>query len=250
MNPTTVLVVPAFNEAHRFDDAAFGAFLAADPSHHLCFVDDGSTDDTLARLEALRRQTPDRIDVLRHDANRGKGEAVRSGLVHAAATGAAYIGFADADLAAPLSEVAALRAELEAYPEAWAAIGSRVKLLGRRIERSEARHYVGRVFATFASLAIQLPVYDTQCGLKLFRNNAQVSRAIAAPFVSRWIFDVELIARLADLAGKGADAAKRIREVPLMTWCDRGDSHLGVADFLRAPLELWRIRRRLRQRSS
>lgn len=245
-----VLVVPAYNEARRFDEAAFSTFLAADVSHHICFVDDGSTDDTLARLEALRSLTPDRIDVLRLGANRGKAEAVRSGLMHAAATGAAYIGFADADLAAPLSELAALRAELEAHPDAWAALGSRVKLLGRRIERSAARHYVGRVFATFASLALRLPVYDTQCGLKLFRNNVPVTQAIAAPFVSRWIFDVELIARLADLADGGADAAERIREVPLRTWCDRGDSHVGVTDFFRAPFELWRIRRHRPTRSS
>lgn len=250
MDATVVLVVPAYNEALRFDDAAFNAFIAADASHHICFVDDGSTDGTFARLEALRSLTPDRINVLRLGANRGKAEAVRSGLMHASATGAAYIGFADADLAAPLSELAALRAELEAHPDAWAALGSRVKLLGRRIERSAARHYVGRVFATFASLALRLPVYDTQCGLKLFRNGPSVRQAIAAPFVSRWIFDVELIARLADLADSTADAAERIREVPLRVWCDRGGSHVGVAAFIRAPFELWRIHRRVRVRSS
>jgi hypothetical protein len=163
-------------------------------------------------------------------------------MLRALADTSRYAGFIDADLAAPLSEVTLLYDELESHRDVWAAFGSRAKLLGRRIVRSERRHYVGRVFATCASIAVGLPVYDTQCGLKLFRNVPPVTAAFAQPFRSKWIFDVELLARLADAAGAAAES--RIREVPLEHWEERGDSRLRIADFVRAPLELLMIRRR------
>ena len=243
------MVVPAFNESARIDAAAFHAFLASDPDAQLLFVDDGSTDDTLDRLAEVARSAPSgRLQVHALERNLGKAEAVRAGLRRAAATGAGYVGFIDADLSAPLDEVGALRAELDRYPDAWAALGSRVKLLGRDIDRSERRHYLGRVFATCASLALGLPVYDTLCGLKLFRNVPAVAAALADPFTSRWIFDVELIGRLASAAER--DVGRRIREVPLERWHERGASRLRARDFLRAPVELWRIARSTREVTS
>ena len=234
------LVVPAYNEANRFDPAPWRDFLACNRGSSLCFVNDGSTDGTDAVLEAFRLDDVDRITVVPLVANRGKAEAVRVGMLAAFATGASRAGFIDADLAAPLSEVPTMMAELDAYPAAWAVFGSRVKLLGRDIARSERRHYLGRVFATCASLALSLPVYDSQCGLKLFRNLPAVQQAFATPFQSRWIFDVELLARLADIAGDEVSA--RIREVPLQRWAEQGASRLRVRDFIRAPIELLRIR--------
>lgn len=246
MTRDLALVVPAYNEASRLDDAAFLAFLASAPGATIVFVDDGSTDDTGARLAALRAAAPPgRVDVVMLPRNGGKAEAVRAGLLHAIGSGAGYVGFADADLSAPLAELTALQAELERFPDAWAALGSRVKLLGRTIERSERRHYLGRVFATCASIALDLPVYDTQCGLKLFRNVPAMASALRDPFTSRWIFDVELIARIAREAG--ADVAHRIREVPLESWHERGSSRLRLRDFIRAPLELLHIRRAYRR---
>jgi glycosyltransferase involved in cell wall biosynthesis len=237
------LVVPAYNEAGRLDREAFGAFVD-DHSHvALHFVDDGSSDDTAAVLAALSDGRADRITVQVLDRNGGKAEAVRLGMLDAAGRGAECIGFIDADLAAPLDQSLLLLAELDAHPRAWAAIGSRVRLLGRDISRSTLRHYLGRVFATGASLTLGLPVYDTQCGLKLFRNLPGVRATLQAPFASRWIFDVELLARLAAVPD-ATPPAERIREVPLEQWAARDGSRLRVRDFLRAPLELLAIRRR------
>lgn len=247
MTTDMVVVIPAWNEADRLDVAAFHGFLATDAGARLLFVEDGSTDGTRVMLEALRDDAaPGRVDVLALAENGGKAEAVRAGLLRGLRSGSALVAFADADLSAPLAELRGLQVELDHHPDAWAAIGSRVKLLGRHVERSAARHYLGRAFATAASIALDLPVYDTQCGLKLFRDTPALRDALDRPFLSRWIFDVELIARLATQAG--TDVGSRIREVPLEQWEERGSSRISFGAFLRAPIELWRVRRMHRRR--
>jgi hypothetical protein len=101
------------------------------------------------------------------------------------------------------------------------------------------RHYLGRVFATAASLVLNLGVYDTQCGAKLFRCTPALEAALAAPFASRWAFDVELLSRLTH--GPVALPARRIHEEPLRTWCDISRSKLGVLPMLGAGVDLARI---------
>lgn len=234
-----VIVVPCYNEARRLDLPACTAFLQLHAATDLCFVDDGSTDATPALLRRLADAFPGRVQVLRHLRNGGKGEAVRTGLQRAAADGYPVAAYLDADFAAPLEAALGLFTVLRERPELAMAIGSRVKLLGWRITRSERRHYLGRVFATFASLTLDLPIYDTQCGAKALRLVPEVVAQLEAPFLSRWLFDVELIARLRDAVGSA-----RLREVPLTVWEDPGGSSLRWTDFLKAPLELWRIRRR------
>jgi dolichyl-phosphate beta-glucosyltransferase len=238
-NDRTVIVVPCFNEARRLDVEAFRTFVQQAHGVDICFVDDGSTDDTSAMLDALAAAASDRVHILRRPRNGGKGEAVRMGLRWATGEGYALAAYLDADLAAPLDAARALFDVLTERPALAMAIGSRVKLLGWRITRSERRHYLGRVFATCASITLGLPIYDTQCGAKALRLAPEVVPQLDAPFLSRWLFDVELIARLRDAVG-----AERLREVPLDVWEDPGGSSLRWTDFLKAPLELWRIRRR------
>lgn len=239
MRPELLVVIPAWNEADRLDLAAIRTFLAHFEAVTICLVNDGSTDATAQLLTELANGNPDRVKVLTLPENRGKAEAVRRGLLWAAGEGYGMAAYLDADLAAPLESAVLLREELEARSALVLAIGSRVKLLGWQISRSERRHYLGRVFATFASLTLGLPVYDTQCGAKAMRLVPEVVGSLQEPFLSRWLFDVELIARLRDRVG-----AERLREVPLPVWRDPGGSSVRVSDFLKAPLELWRIRRR------
>lgn len=123
-------------------------------------------------------------------------------------------------------------------------IGARVKLLSCHIERNAVRHYLGRVFATFASMTLELPIYDTQCGAKLFRMTPMLDPVLEKPFLSRWIFDVELIARMVQAQPR---SGKRVQdclyEFPLQCWRDVPGSKLKSGDFLRAIRELWQIRR-------
>ena len=130
-----------------------------------------------------------------------------------------------------------------------AAIGSRVALLGRRIERRAARHYLGRVFATLASAALQLPVYDTQCGAKVFRAGPALTATLAEPFISRWAFDVEIIGRLACGHPLASQANQPwIIEVPLREWRDVGASKLRATHMAAMLVDLGRIARDLRAR--
>ena len=160
------------------------------------FVDDGSTDDTPLVLERLRQRHPRQVCTLRLSTNVGKAEAVRRGMRVALRRQPAMVGYWDADLATPLDAIPRFVDVLQARPELDLVMGSRVALLGRDIRRSTLRHFTGRVFATAASLVLRLPVYDTQCGAKLFRVTPRFQELISQPFRARWIFDVEILARM------------------------------------------------------
>jgi dolichyl-phosphate beta-glucosyltransferase len=242
-----VVVVPCYNEALRLDLAAFRGFSLPGRRLRFCFVNDGSRDQTLAVLQRLCAERGGEDLVLDLQPNRGKAEAVRQGLLAALDLAPGLVGFWDADLATPLSELPRLCAILDDNADVDLVLGSRVRLLGRHIERRALRHYLGRVFATGASLTLGLPVYDTQCGAKLLRAGERARRLVSEPFLTRWVFDVELIARLARLA-RGGDPPleRRLYELPLLHWTDVPGSKVRPWDFVRSGLELVRIRRAYR----
>lgn len=240
------LVVPCYNEADRLDAERFLGFLAPGHDVRFLFVNDGSRDDTLARLETLRERAPSTIQVLDLETNCGKAEAVRRGLLAGLDEGADLVGFWDADLSTPLDELPPFLDVLGRRPEIQMVFGSRVKLLGRQIVRRAWRHYLGRVFATLVSTMLGLPVYDTQCGAKIFRASTALRNVLAEPFVSRWLFDVEILARWIGTAGSHATAAS-IYELPLTRWRDVPGSSLTPRAYARAAttlLAVWLTYRR------
>jgi len=248
-SPALVLVVPCFNEERRLRPEAFKAFVASRPEVRLLFVDDGSTDGTLAVLEGLRAAAPGPVDLARLPANQGKAAAVREGILAGLRLEPRLIGFWDADLSTPLSAVDDFLALADKRPDVDIMLGSRVMLMGRDIRREAWRHYIGRAFATAVSLSLGLPVYDTQCGAKVFRANDAIAAVFAAPFHSPWIFDVELLARyLALPAAPGGPARRdRIYELAVPVWHHVPGSKLRAADFLRAAFELLYIHRKYRR---
>jgi glycosyltransferase involved in cell wall biosynthesis len=244
--PACAIVVPCYNEADRLPQQEFIRFAREHPEVFFVFANDGSKDNTSQMLEALRQNMPAACHVLDNAVNQGKAGVVRQGLLWAIdETQAPVLGFWDADLATPLDSILEMLEVLRNKPDCWMVFGARVKLLGREIERKPHRHYLGRVFATFASTLLRLPVYDTQCGAKLFRRTPQVRSLFAEPFVSRWIFDVEIIARFLRLpASQRPTAEAAIYELPLRVWKDIGGSKVKPRDFLKAIADLWRIRNR------
>ena len=238
----TTIIIPCYNEAQRLDVATFRGY-AADRDVRFLFVDDGSTDGTDGVLEAIRESDSDAFRVLAMPRNVGKAEAVRQGFLSAFNDSAEYVGFWDADLATPLEAIDEFRELLDRRLDLEVVFGSRVNLLGRSVRRNLARHYVGRVFATAASAVLRLPVYDTQCGAKLFRVNEDTTTVFREPFLSKWIFDVEIIARLIR-ARRGTDRPP-VRDVlyehPLMVWHDIKGSKIRLRDFVIVGFDLARI---------
>jgi glycosyltransferase involved in cell wall biosynthesis len=249
----TIVVVPCYNEARRLDLVAFSEFLDDSADVTLLFVDDGSADDTPLVLERLRQQYPQQVCTLRLGSNVGKGEAVRRGVLLALRRRPAMVGYWDADLATPLDAIERFRTVLQQRPELMLVMGSRVALLGRQIRRRWRRHVLGRAFATAASLALGLAVYDTQCGAKLLRVTPATAELFRRPFRTRWIFDVELLARMVSMTGvaAGPHVSERVYEYPLEKWQDVRGSRLTKLDFLTAGVELsaiyWRYRRQRHQ---
>jgi dolichyl-phosphate beta-glucosyltransferase len=251
--PELALIVPCHNEAARLDPDAFLHFVKTHPGARLVLVDDGSGDGTGEVLERIRAAAPEAVTTLRHSSRRGKGEAVRAGMIAGIAQRPAFVGFVDADLATPLRAIDDFLAVLRDRPAVEFVLGARVMLMGRDIRRKATRHYLGRVFATAVSQALDLPVYDTQCGAKMLRVNAATASLFAQPFRSEWIFDVELIARYLRLPVAAGEPGRRDRlyELVLPAWHDKPGSKLRWHDFARAIVDLWYVwRERVAHRSA
>ena len=242
-----ILIVPCFNEEHRLPVDAFRAFRPEGIRLEICFVNDGSTDGTRGLLESIAASDPSRFHVVNLEENRGKAEAVRRGMVEAFGRKPDLVGYWDADLATPLDQIELFLEIFEGRPEIEMVFASRVRLLGRSISRNPRRHYVGRVGATLISMSLGLAIYDTQCGAKLFRVSDSMRDVLTTPFLSRWIFDVEIIARFVQRRTR-AVAAQAIYELPIMVWHDVKGSKVKSTDFVRALKDLWTIHRAYNRR--
>jgi len=237
----TGVVIPCYNEAKRLDTKAFLATLEGQPDLSFLFVDDGSTDGTLQVLNSIKEQNPNQIDILCLEQNSGKAEAVRRGMLQLIDGKFDNVGYWDADLATPL-EVIAEFCQLLDSSDKTLVIGSRVRLLGRHVERNAARHYVGRIFATCASLLLQIVVYDTQCGAKMFKNSVTLRKVFAKPFKVNWTFDVEMFARCPLIFGVSpAEISSRWHEYPLKEWIDVQGSKVKLKDFFISGFEFCKL---------
>jgi glycosyltransferase involved in cell wall biosynthesis len=240
---TICIIIPCYNETGRFPREAFDRFYELSPSIRFVLVNDGSTDATSALLHGIAQGRDERIKVLDLAENCGKAEAVRQGAWTAfGMSDVDSIGFFDADFATPLEEVFHLENALYAAPDILIALGSRIARMGASIIRNQKRHYFGRVLSTMASTMLGLPVYDTQCGAKLMRREA-IPVVCVEPFITRWLFDVEILARMLIAYGRES-AAKKIVEFPLNVWHEQPGSKISFFYFLKMPFELLAIKKK------
>lgn len=230
------LIIPAFNEAQRIGPTLrrFHAFLATRPGcFEILVVDDGSTDDTVALVEALAGELPG-LRVLGYAANRGKGHAVRQGM--AAARGQICL-FSDADGSTPIQELEPLLRALAAGADI--AIGSRY-LAASRVTRPQP--WWRRVWSRLVNQVVQrvlLPgVADPHCGFKAFTAGA-AARTFPACTVDGWSFDLEVLAR-------ARAQGLRIQEVPVR-WENDERSKARLRQLPREFRHVYRIRKQLRQ---
>lgn len=242
--PRHAIVVPCYNEAARFSPEAFLDNAERTPERRFVFVDDGSTDATWDVLTRTAAERPEQLEAVQQRPNAGKAEAVRRGVLHAMLDPETeWVGYFDADLATPLDALDLMIVLIQEHADLELVLAARVQLLGRHIDRNPARHYAGRVFATAASTLLAMPIYDTQCGAKLFRVNDVLRAAFAERFVTAWTFDVELLSRLAHLRRDAGLAPLEAvtHELPLTRWTDVAGSKVRAKDFPLALRDLARI---------
>lgn len=236
------VVVPCYNEEKRLPAEAFRKFTMSGVALDYLFVNDGSTDGTARVLDGLALEDPSRFAVLTLEKNSGKGEAVRRGMLAAFDRSPDLAAFWDADLATPLDELPLFVDIFRRRPEIQMIFASRVRLLGHNIKRRPLRHYLGRLGSTLISQSLGVQMYDTQCGAKMYRVNNGVREIFATPFVSKFIFDAEIIARFVRQHGRAA-ALPAMYELPIREWRDVHGSKVRSRDFARALSDLWKIHR-------
>lgn len=234
------IIIPCYNEEKRLAVKKYEDFYESN-SVCLCFVNDGSTDNTLEILKKIQTGKEDRFLIINFEKNLGKAEAIRlASLQLFKKKQFDKIGFFDADLSTPLSEIFLLDKYLNSNPEYVLAFGSRILRLGSTIKRNPYRHYSGRIFSTLASLILNIPVYDTQCGAKIIKADL-INVIFEEKFLSRWWFDIEIFARLIKFYGL-EEVKKKLIEVPLNTWIEMGNSKILFINLIKIPLDLLRIK--------
>jgi len=238
-------VIPCYNEGNRLPLSEFFSFMKEYPSNTICFVNDGSTDDTLEILNQIKSQNQECIHILSNTENIGKAESVRKGILYCSNNiNYSYIAYLDADLSTPFKECIRLSGYIKEDIEFC--FGSRIMIIGAKIERKYSRHFAGRIIAAFISNILELKVYDTQCGCKVFTKELSLL-LFEEPFISRWLFDVELFARKINLYGKD-QALKKMLEIPLKKWINKNDSKVKIKYFFQLWIDLFLIRKKYKIR--
>lgn len=242
------MVVPCFNEAKRLDPEYWDHIINSNNNVAWCFVDDGSTDNTVEILRSVKGP----FKVVTLESNSGKGEAVRQGLhsILEEFQDIPYLGYIDSDMAFAKMEVIDFCQggiqTFESKPELDSIIGSRIKLAGAQICRSEGRHLLARTVATLIGLFWKEMPYDTQCGLKLFRSRGAIQNCLSKPFVTRWMFDIEIFMRIESTKSSPIS----IVEIPLQYWKEIGSSKINAKEKIRIFLEILQILKIIRVNSA
>jgi glycosyltransferase involved in cell wall biosynthesis len=233
--PPFSAVIPAFNEANRIRETlhqTLDYLFKVAPESELIVVNDGSGDATGDIASDVLATAKIESRLVENWPNRGKGAAVRQGLL--AATRSCGL-FFDADLSTPLEETPKVLGPVSRN-EADIAFGSRAvdrSLIGTR--QSWRREQGGRVFNLVVRLATGLPFWDTQCGFKAFR--LEVCRAVLeSSHVDGFAFDVELLFR-------ARRAGLRLREIPVRWNHAEGSKIELVPDSLRMFREVIALRK-------
>ncbi len=155
-----------------------------------------------------------------------------------------YLDFDDSILDSEINRLITLFNNLLKTNDTFDALwGSRVKLNGRKIVRSNIRHFFSRILITLIGLNYSSLPYDSQCGFKLFLNNTYMKKSIQEPFLTRWFVDIELLIRLTVVKGNKLN----IWEEPLFQWTEIKSSNYSFLKSIRIPKEFFFICKEIRK---
>lgn len=233
------VVIPCYNEEDRLLSDEFLQFIDKNSGYHLCFVNDGSKDNTLQVLHNLQKGREDFITVYNCEKNGGKAEAVRLGMLYMAEkSDLDYIGFLDADLSTDLKDFDDLVSTIE-NSNFKIVSGSRISRMGANITRESARKIISMTINFIIRKILGMNFKDTQCGAKIFRKDV-IKLIFDKKFVTQWIFDVEIFKRMS--IHFGIEKAKSyICEQPLKRWIHADGSKLSMKDSIKIVMQLGQI---------
>ncbi|MFD1063709.1 glycosyltransferase [Winogradskyella litorisediminis] len=233
----SLIIIPMFNEESRI---VLNDYKSAFTNYsHLDFllIDDASTDNTKHIISDFEK-TFSNVSLLQNPLNKGKAESIRKAIKTSSAKNYNYVGYMDADLAVPFSEIHRLIKIAEINTDIKFLLGSRIKLISNTIVRSKTRHYFGRIFATIVSqIILKTPIYDTQCGAKIIQFNL-AKELFENPFKTKWLFDVELLLRYKKTH---SNFENFIKEEPLDIWIEKGGTKIKTKEFLLFPFQLIKL---------
>jgi CheY-like chemotaxis protein len=233
------VVIPCFNEEERLLSDDFLNFLDKNSGYHLCFVNDGSKDNTLKVLKDLQKERVDFITVYDCKKNGGKAEAVRLGMLHMAQKeDLDYIGFLDADLSTDLADFDDLVKTIETS-DFKIVSGSRISRMGADITKESARKIISLTINFIIRKILSMDFKDTQCGAKIFHKDV-INVAFGKKFVTQWIFDVEIFRRITQYYGL-KKTKKILCEQPLKRWIHADGSKLSMKDSVKIVGQLAQI---------
>lgn len=242
------IVIPCYNEERRLDIDEFLTFAQKNRDVGFTFVNDGSIDATGTILDAMHCRNPGQIQVVHLEKNAGKAAAVRAGVLATGQRDSDFFGYFDADGATPLAMIHRLRESLLVRADSLAAFSSRVISSDSDVKRSFSRWLCSRACSVLIRSTLWHGIRDTQCGAKLFRATPATYGWFAKPFVTNWLFDVEVIARALLSNGMSrTDLRRQIQEVAVTRWHDVAGSKIKFRDVSRVVTDLWKIRQLLRE---
>ncbi len=225
------VVIPCYNEEERLLSDDFKRFVNKNLGYHLCFVNDGSKDNTLEVLKALRRGNEDHISIYDCEKNGGKAEAVRLGMLHLAEQSQFdYIGFLDADLSTDFADFQDLVKTIS-NSDYQVVSGSRISRIGADITKESARKVISMSINFIIRKTLGMEFRDTQCGAKIMTRKV-VEDTFQKKFLTKWLFDVEIFMRMRNIYGL-KEAQAMLCEKPLNRWIHADGSKLSFKDSLK-----------------
>ncbi len=233
------VVIPCYNEGNRLSSALFRDFLSKNIGYHLCFVNDGSTDNTLEVLEKLREGNEENISIYDCQKNGGKAEAVRQGIQYLIKNKEFdFIGYLDADLSTDFRDFDDLVKTI-GKSDFKIVSGSRIARMGANITKESARKIISKSINLIIQTILGMPFKDTQCGAKIMDKEI-ASLVFEKKFITKWLFDVEIFMRMRKYYGK-REAKRLICEQPLQRWIHMEDSKLSMKDSVKIIGQLGQI---------
>jgi CheY-like chemotaxis protein len=222
------VVIPCYNEEKRLASDEFKQFVNSNLGYHLCFVNDGSEDNTLDVLHKLKKGSEGRISIYNCKENFGKAEAVRLGMLHLSKQQQFdYIGFLDADLSTNFEDFDALVDTIDASNFKIVS-GSRITRMGAEIKKKSARAIISNAINFIIRKTLGMDFKDTQCGAKIMTIDV-IEDTFQTKFLTRWLFDVEIFMRMRKKYG--LEKAKTLLcEKPLNRWVHKDGSKVSYKD--------------------